>query len=188
MIKNNKIKNLLIICAVLLVSIVILPTTVSAKNNDLSVYLKCPANINRDSIIVCDLYAESNGINLNGFQADIVLGDGVKLNSFTPNEKMSGGFNNNKILYIGSWKGKTKIGVLNLSIAKNIENIKIDIVDIASVNESSIETVKGEDYSFNYELPSSKAVIVVALLIIIPLALIVAIIILIKKKKGGNKK
>ena len=180
MIKNK------ILSTCLLLFLVVFPFNVFAKN-DLSVNLKCPSKIEKGTTIVCDLYANSNGKSFDGIQADILLSKDVKLNSFTPNEKFSGGFNNNRLLYIGEWKSKIKVGSLNLSIDKSAKDLKVDIVDISSTNVSDFTTEKGEDYSFYFEFPNSKALIIVSLLILIPVALIVAIVILIKKKKGGNK-
>ena len=187
MIRNKKINIILITNLILFLSIVIFPFNVAAAKKDLSVNLKCPSKIEKGTAIVCDLYANSNGGSFDGIQADIILGKGVKLNSFTPNEKFNGGFNNNRLLYIGEWKSKIKVGSINLTIDKSAKELKVDIVDISSTDISNFTSVKGDNYSFYYEFPSSKALIIVSLLILIPIALIVAIIILIKKKKGGNK-
>lgn len=184
MIKNKKINKILATCFLLL--LVVFPFNVFAKNN-LSVNLKCPSKIEKGTTIVCYLYASSNGKSFDGMQADIILSKGVKLNSFTPNEKFSGGFNNNRLLYIGEWKSKTKVGSLNLSIDKNAKDLKIDIVDISSTNLNDFSVEKGDDYSFYYEFPNSMALVIVSLLILTPIALIVAIVILVKKKKGGSK-
>ena len=187
MIKNKKSNIILITCLILFLSIVILPFNVAAAKKDLSVNLKCPSKIEKGTTIVCDVYAISNNKKLDGIQADIILSKNVKLNSFTPNEKLNGGFNNNRLVYLGEWESEIKIGSLNLSIDKNAKDLNIDIVNISSTNLNNFAVEKGDDYSFYYEFPNSQTLIIVLLLILIPIALIVAIVILIKKKKGENE-
>ncbi len=163
--------------------LILVPLNIKASEK-FSTYLNCDGKFEKGQNIICDLYVESN-TTYNGYEADLITSKGITINSFTVDEKFDEGtFNNNKFLILGSWKNKTKLGTLNITIDKNIKNdISLKFVNIKTANMNTLKTEKAADYEFSKKTANYGNIITIIVLILIPLVLILAIIILINKKK-----